>query len=114
MNEIILNIFIIINNNLVEEFRAVAYEREGGDDNKIKFLKSRVDEDFPNAYKFEAPKDKKGNFMNYNRFYKFEKRGMHFQLFEEIFSSFEIPEHPLICVTPVVDGEIYAGENLNR
>jgi len=108
MNEIILNIYLIINNNLVEEFRALAYEREGGDDRKIEFLKSHAREDFPKAYHFDAPKDKQGKFMSYNRFYKFEKRGMHFQLFEEIFSSFKVPERPLICVTPVVDGEIYS------
>jgi hypothetical protein len=94
----------------VEEFRAVAYEKEGGDDNKIKFLKSRVKDDLSKAYHFEAPIDEKGKFMSYKRFHKFEKRGMHFQLFEEIFSSFKVQEHPLICVTPVVDGEIYSSE----
>jgi len=88
----------------------MAYEREGGDDNKIKFLKSRAREDFATAYKFSAPTDKQGKFMNYNRFHKFEKRGMHFQLFEEIFSKFSLPENPLICVTPVVDGEILSSE----
>ncbi len=110
MNEIILNIYLVINNNYVEEFRAVAYEREGGDDNKINFLKSRAKEDFGSAYRFDAPKDKNGRFMNYNRFAKLEKRGMQFQLFEEIFSNFNLPERPLICVTPVVDGKILAGE----
>jgi len=108
MNEIILNIYLIINKGLVDEFRAVAYEKEGGDDNKIKYLKSRAKEDFNLAYKFDAPTDEKGKFMSYKRFHKFEKRGMHFQLFEEIFSKFDVPEHPLICVTPVVDGEIYS------
>ena len=93
-----------------EEFRAVAYEMEGGDDNKIKYLKSRAREDFEKAYRFDAPVDNNGNFMNYNKFHKLEKRGMHFQLFEEIFSNFHIPEQPLICVTPVVDDEIIAGE----
>ncbi|TDJ54150.1 MAG: hypothetical protein E2O46_05020 [Ignavibacteria bacterium] len=108
MNEIILNIYLIINNGLVDEFRAVAYEKEGGDDNKIIFLKSRAKEDFNKAYKFDAPTDEKGQFMNYKRFHKFEKRGMHIQLFEEIFSKFNVPDKPLICVTPVVDGEIYS------
>ncbi len=108
MNEIILNIYLIINKGLVEEFRAVAYDKEGGDDNKIKFLKSRAKEDYNKAYKFDAPIDEKGKFMSYKRLHKFEKRGMHFQLFEEIFSKFNVPEHPLICVTPVVDGEIYS------
>jgi hypothetical protein len=110
MEEIILNIYLVINNKLVEEFRAMAYEREGGDDNKIKYLKSRVAQDFEGAYRFNAPVDNNGHFMNYNKFHKLEKRGMHFQLFEEIFSNFNVPEHPLICVTPVVNGEIIAGE----
>jgi hypothetical protein len=108
MNETILNIFLVINNGFVEEFRAIGYEMEGGDDRKIEFLKSRAKEDFEKAYKFDAPTDKKGKFMSYNRFHKFEKRGMHFQLFEEIFSNFDVAENPLICVTPVVDGEIYS------
>jgi len=108
MNETILNIYLVINNGQVVEFRVMAYEMEGGDDRKIEFLKSKTREDFAKAYKFDAPTDKKGKFMTYNRFHKFEKRGMHFQLFEEIFSSFKVAENPLICVTPVVDGEIYS------
>ncbi len=38
MNEIILNIYLIINNGLVEAFKVVSYEMEGGDDKKIEFL----------------------------------------------------------------------------
>jgi hypothetical protein len=110
MNEIILNIYLIINNDLVTEFRAFGYEREGGDDNKIKFLKSRVKDDFEKAYRFDAPSDKNGNFMSYRKFHKLEKRGLQFQLFEEIFERFGVPESPLVCVTPVVDGEFYAEE----
>lgn len=108
MNEIILNIYLIINNGLVGEFRAFSYEMEGGDDRKINFLKSRAKEDFEKSVRFDAPKDDKGRFMKYNRFHKFEKRGMHFQLFEEIFQRYDVPENPLICVTPVVDGKIYS------
>ena len=106
MLETILNIYLVIQNGFVIAFRVKAYEMEGGDDDKIKFLKSRAREDFDSAYKFDAPSNKKGQFLRYNKFAKLEKHGMHFQLFEEIFSSFKIPESPLICVTPVVDGEI--------
>lgn len=106
MNETILNIYLIIKNGLVTEFRAVAYQMEGGDDSKIDFLKKKAREDFNKSYHFDAPVDKNGNFMSYNRFAKLEKRGLQYQLFEEIFSNFELPEKPLICVTPVVDGEI--------
>lgn len=108
MNEIILNIYLVINNNLVESFKAFAYEMEGGDDRKIEFLKSHAANDYANAIVFDSPTDKNGEFMSYNRFHKLEKRGMHFQLFEEIFEKFGVPENPLVCVTPVVDGKIYS------
>ena len=110
MNETILNIYLIINDNLVVEFRAIGYEMEGGDDNKIKFLKSKAVEDFPHAYHFDAPTNAKGNYMPYKKFSKLEKRGRQFELFEEIFKNFKVPQNPLICVTPVVDGKILAGE----
>jgi hypothetical protein len=108
MNEIILNIYLVINNNLVEAFKVVSYEMEGGDDKKIEFLKSNAKEDFPKAIVFDSPSDKEGKFMSYNKFHKLEKRGTHFQLFEDIFQKFGVPQNPLICVTPVVDGEIYS------
>ena len=89
---------------------ATEQERQAAQQNIDKALAGarKAKEDFDKAYKFDAPTDKQGKFMRYNRFHKFEKRGMHFQLFEEIFSSFKVPEHPLVCVTPVVDGEIYS------
>jgi hypothetical protein len=108
MNEIILNIYLIINNGLVEAFKVVSYEMEGGDDRKIDFLKSQAKEDYPKAIIFDSPSDENGKFMSYKRFHKLEKRGMHFQLFEDIFQKFGVAENPLICVTPVVDGEIYS------
>lgn len=107
MNEIILNIYLVINNDLVEAFKAFAYLMEGGDDRKIEFLKSRAEEDYSKAIVFDSPTDRHGKFMNYNKFHKLEKSGMHFQLFEEIFKKFQVPENPLVCVTPVVDGKIY-------
>ena len=108
MLEIILNIYLIIDANIVVGFRAMAYEMEGGDDNKINFLKSKAKVDFNSAYHFDAPSDKNGKFMPYNKFAKLEKRGRQFELFEEIFANFKVPENPLICVTPVVDGKIIA------
>ncbi len=106
MNEVILNIYLIINDGLVVEFKAISYQIEGGDDYKINFLKKNAEADFSRAYHFDAPTDRNGKFMPYNKFAKLEKRGRQFELFEEIFSSFDIPEKPLICVTPVVDGKI--------
>lgn len=108
MKETILNIYLVINSGIVEEFRAIAYFEAGSDDEKITFLKSRAREDYQNSIHFDAPVDKNGNFMSYNKFHKLEKRGLQFQLFEEIFEAFKVPDKPLVCVTPVVDGEIYS------
>ncbi len=110
MNEIILNIYLIINEGYVVEFRAIAYEIEGGDDNKIKFLKSKAVDDFQKSYRFSAPKNKRGKFMKYPKFSRLESQGMQYQLFEEIFENFKVPQNPIICVTPVVDGKIIAGK----
>ncbi len=108
MIEIILNIYLVLNNGLVEAFKVVSYEMEGGDDRKIEFLKSHAKEDFPKAIVFDVPTDKNEKFMEFVKFHKLEKRGLHFQLFEEIFQRFGVSENPLICVTPVVDGEIFS------
>jgi hypothetical protein len=110
MNEIILNIYIVINDECVVEFRAIAYEMEGGDEIKIKFLKSKTKDDFAKAYHFDAPVNSKGKYMPYRKFSKLEKRGRQFELFEEIFSSYKVPQNPLICVTPVLNGKILSSE----
>jgi len=111
MNEIILNIYLVISEGLVVEFKAYSYQVEGGDDYKIDYLKKQAAEDFSRAYHFDAPSDKHGKYMPYNKFAKLERRGRQFELFEEIFSSFNLPEKPLICVTPVVDGKIISSNS---
>jgi hypothetical protein len=106
--EIILNIYLIIEKGSVTAFRAKAYEMEGSDNTKINFLKERAKDDFTGAFHFDAPQNKKGSFMPYKKFSKLESRGMQYMLFEEIFQKFKVPQNPVICVTPVVDGEIWA------
>lgn len=106
MLELILNIYIIIEKYKIIGFKAISYELDGDDDDKIKFLKSRVTEDYQKAKEFSAPTNRFGQFMEYKKFAKLEEQGMHFQLFENIFSYYDVPERPLVCVTPVMDGEI--------
>ncbi|MEJ5351229.1 MAG: hypothetical protein WHS65_06530 [Melioribacteraceae bacterium] len=111
MLETILNIYIVIENDFVVAFRAKAYDVEGSDELKIKFLKENAEKDFENAYYFDAPKNKRGEFMPYRKFSKLESQGMQYQLFEEIFEKFNVPQNPLICVTPVVNGKILSQKN---
>jgi hypothetical protein len=108
LTETILNIYLIIDNNLVTAYKCKAYEHNGSDDDKIKFLKEHAKRDFSTSYHFDAPQNRRGEFMPYKKFAKIESQGLQYKLFEEIFQKFSIPEKPLICVTPVVDGEVWA------
>jgi len=106
--EIILNIYLIIDNGFVTSFKSIAYELDGSDKIKIEYLKNRAKTDFSKAYTFNAPQNKKHEFMSYNKFHKLEKSGMQYRLFEEIFEKFHAPQNPIVCVTPVVDGEVWS------
>lgn len=108
MPETILNIYLVIEKDDVISFRAKAYSLEGDDNFKINFLKKKAKADFSDAIEFRSPQNSKGEFLSYKKFSKLEKQGMQFQLFEEIFNYFQVPQNPLVCVTPVVDGEIYS------
>jgi hypothetical protein len=84
----------------------MSYAFEGHDREKIHFLKSRAKNDFELAEIFDAPQNKRQNFMPYSKFSRLESQGMQYRLFENIFSKYKTPQNPLVCVTPVVDGNI--------
>ena len=74
----------------------------------INALKENARNDFESASPFDAPHNKFGRFMKYSQFSKLERQGLQFDLFEEIFQKFNAPAQPLVCVTPVVNGEIWS------
>lgn len=104
--ETILNIYIIVNDGRVRKFKAKSYQAEGTDREKIDFLQSKVHSDLSAAKEFDAPVSSTGSYMTYSKFAKLEERGMQKDLYGAIFEAFDLPDNPLICVTPVVDGKI--------
>ncbi len=106
MSEKILNLYLVIDNGTIEELRACSYETDGSDEEKISLLKKNAANDFHSSFKFDAPVSNSGKKMKYNQFSRLEKQGKQFLLFEEIFQKFQVPDSPLICLTPVVDGKI--------
>ncbi len=104
--ETILNIYLIIEDQYVKALRAVKYTLDGDDESKITYLKNNAVAGFETSEEFPAPKDKDGEFMKYSKFSKLERRGMHFFLYSELFEAYGTPDNPLICVTPVVNGEL--------
>ena len=110
MTEKILNLYLVIESGIIEEFRACSYESDGNDEEKISFLKKNVAVDFISAYKFDPPVSNSGKKMSYKQFSRLEKQGKQFRLFEEIFNKFQVPDSPLVCLTPVVDGKILSSD----
>jgi len=106
MAEKILNLYIVIEQGTIEEFRACSYEIAGNDEEKISFLKKNAANDFLSSFKFDPPVSNSGKKMKYKQFFRLEKQGKQFLLFEEIFQKFQVPDSPLVCLTPVVDGKI--------
>ncbi len=108
MTETILNIYLVIEKDFVVAFKAKAYSMDGDDKEKIDFLKRCAKEDFSSSFHFSAPQNKDGEYMTYKKFSKLEKQGMQYRLFEEIFEKLGVPQNPIVCVTPVVDGDVWA------
>ena len=106
MLEKVLNLYLVINNNLITELRGICYEIDGDDTSKMSFLKEMAKNDFNKAIVFDPPISKSGKNMPYSTFYKLEKTGKQFTVFEDVFKHFGAPDSPLVCLTPVMDGEI--------
>ncbi|NUN08336.1 MAG: hypothetical protein HUU54_04090 [Ignavibacteriaceae bacterium] len=106
MEEIVLNIYLDIDDGRIKNFRAASYRIDGSDEEKVNFLRSKVEEDYSSSYKFDAPQDERGGLMTWKSFEKLRKRNLEIGLFEEIFSEFGVPDEPLILVTPVIDGKV--------
>ena len=56
MKENIYNIFILINNNLIESLGAVEHSMNGSDEQKLNFLKDNVSSDLKNIKYFPVPR----------------------------------------------------------
>lgn len=106
MEENILNLYIIIENDIITEIKAKSYCISGSDEEKVEFLKSKAEQDYQSATEYQAPISKKDKLMTYKQFNKLEKQGIQFQLFENIFIEHNLPEVPLVCLTPVINGQI--------
>ncbi len=104
--EKIVNIYIIIEGETIKQLKGIAYEKEGTDYEKIEFLKSQAENDINRSINFNPPVSNKGDLMTYKQFNKLAKHGEEHKLFVEIFEYFDLPENPLICVSPVINGKI--------
>lgn len=113
MKERIFNLFLYSNLDIISQVGAVCHEIEGEDDEKLSFLKSRVDVDFNNAEKFSIPdniltiyKGLERNSIDYSIFRDLSYKGEALIIFENVFKKYNAVPNPLVVVTPVRNGKI--------
>lgn len=112
--EIIFNIFPICNSDIVSEIGFRVHEYAGTDDDKIKFLLSRVEQDVKEMAFIKVSSDFKVQVANgqevigltHERYNNLLHNGTDGILYEPIFQLFNAPQTPLSVSTMVVDGEI--------
>jgi hypothetical protein len=113
MEELIFNLFVFEKNDLVYELGVRPHRISGTDEEKIKFLSERVDEDLLEAKRFPVPP----NFLTIHgntvfpsltaeRYRELCINQSEVIVFEGIFEVYNAPKEPLMISTMVVDGAI--------
>jgi len=113
MKEKVFNLFVYSNLEIITQVGAVCHEIEGNDEEKLLFLRNRVNLDFTNAEKFPLPegisttfKGLKRNSIDYNTFRDLSYKGNALMIFENVFLKYSVAKNPLVVITPIRNGQI--------
>lgn len=113
MKELIFNIFLYVDDNIINKIGVVCHNIEGTDDEKISFLQQNAERDFKDARRHSLPnifrlkiKGKIYNALNYDRYREMSYNGTSGVLFEEIYKEYNPSSAPLVCITMIADGQV--------
>jgi len=114
MKERIFNIFPIFEGDIYRRIGFRVHEKEGTDEEKTKFLLSRVRKDFtemayidmPDNFKVKLPDGTEIKGLSHESYNTLLHNGTDGILYEPIFQLFDASKRPLSVSTVVVDGEI--------
>lgn len=112
--EKIINIFPIFEGQILTCIGFRVHELDGTDDEKIEFLKSRIEQDvkemavtlLPENFLIRLPDGTTSPGITLERYNTLLHNGTDGILYEGIFQALDFPENPLQISTPIVDGEI--------
>lgn len=114
MGENIYNLYLYIDNEILNMVGATVHYYEGNDEEKLQFLKSLVESDLKVAQKFNLPERFKllflGNLLNaidYPSYRDLSNKGHGLLVFEKAFTALNASANPLMIITPVRDGQIF-------
>jgi hypothetical protein len=104
MPDTAFNLFVFIVREKVHEIGAVTHPVEGTDAEMDPVLRSCVAKDLLVCRRFPLPSQFKG--MTAEGYHSLHRVGRQLELFEVAFVAFNASQHPLVCVTAVVDGVV--------
>ena len=119
--EKIINIFPIFEGQILTCTGFRVHEIDGTDDEKIAFLKSRIEQDvkemaialLPENFVIQTRDGETSSGITLERYNILLHNGTDGILYEGIFQAFDFPENPLQISTPIVDGKIKFDRSLN-
>jgi hypothetical protein len=97
--ETVYNLFIYVNNHMIDEVGFVLHHLEGADEDKLSILKANVDPDYKTADRYKV----RGG-LAWAKYHAMERTGRHLELFEQLFQDVGAPADPLFALTAIVDG----------
>lgn len=98
--ERIFNFYIFFGDGSATEYGADFYEVELSDEEKITFLRSRIDQDHSKSVRFALSRT-----FTPEEWRSAARLGTELAYFEEAFLQFGNPWDPFFCITPIVDGK---------
>jgi hypothetical protein len=121
MKEKIINIFPIFEGQLLTCMGFRVHEFDGTDEEKIEFLRSRIDADvkemavalLPKNFTVKLPEGNVVPALTLERYNGLLHNGTDGILYEGIFQAFDFPTNPLYISTPIADGTIKFDKSLN-
>lgn len=98
--EEIYNLFVFFERHAIKALGVAVHDLDGTDDQKIEFLRSRVDQDHASAKRY-APMGS----LSTEGYEARLRLGLSLEIFEEIFRERNAPSRPLCVVTAIQDGK---------
>ena len=103
MKEPVFNFFYFVEDGIINEFGFVVHFVEGTDEEKLLYLHSQIDNDYPNSERFRV--DQNGKPMSLEAYTSLMRLGTHCQIFESVFARFDAGQNPMSCLTAIIDGK---------
>lgn len=97
MKEVAYNLFLFVENDVIEELGIVVHELDGTDDQKVSVLQSSVNTDYVAATRYGIDGG-----LPYQEYQSKERLGRRMEIFESILTRYNAPINPLVVVTPIV------------